>query len=88
MVDFDCDIRCVRKAFNLTLFVTSSIGPRDFRRGETWMRLLFPILDGYDGIDDSFLVLPAAYVSRNTPHKYIKERGASGSKRKQDLEEA
>ena len=88
MVDFDCDARCVRKAFSLTLFVTSTIGPRDFRRLESGMRLLFPILDGYDRIDDVFLILTAAYVSRNTPYHYVKERGASGSEREQDLEEA
>lgn len=88
MVDFDCDARCVGKAFSFTLFVTSSIGPRNFRRCESEMRLLFPVLDRYDGIEAIFLIWTAAYVSRKAPYNYIEERGASDGEREQDLEEA
>ena len=87
MVDFDCDALCVGKAFNFTLFVTGSIGPRNFWRRES-ERLLFPILDRYDGIDAIFLILTAAYVSRKPPYNYVEERGARGGEREQDLEEA
>ena len=81
MVDFNCDTRCVRMAFIFTLFVTSSIGPRSFRRCESEMRLLFPILDKYDGIDALFLIFSAAYVLRKPPYNYIEERGAGGGER-------
>ena len=86
MVDFDCDARCVREAFNFTVFVTSSIGPRNFRRFVSKMRFLSPILGIYDGIDA--IVRDLGCDLRKPAYKDIEKRGGSGGEGEQDLEEA